>query len=180
MSDSATMELMSLPPELRNRIYRFAVVSSQKIDVSSSGIQEPDLLLACKQTRKEALGIFYSENTFAVDNHDYDPSVSVRWTSKLRQMYRQHLIKEAPTCVFSTPSPQPNWPNFARWLKHAHAKETILSVGAFEGGTKWADELVLEACSRLAMETRDVPWERFEQVLEVQHQALIRLDVRWK
>lgn len=71
MTDSP---LMKLPPELRNRIYRYTVVGDSKIFVTHNGLREPELLHVCTQIRTEALGIFYSENVFSVENQNYDSS----------------------------------------------------------------------------------------------------------
>lgn len=61
--------LCTLPGELRNRIYRLVLVQSSVIlDVKIlSTPTEPALLATCQRIRKEALNIFYSENTFHFD-----------------------------------------------------------------------------------------------------------------
>lgn len=73
--------LTTLPPELRNKIYRAALVSPSPICLSTrsrsnpsssaigarttyTSVQEPALLATCRRIRHEALKIFYSENIF--------------------------------------------------------------------------------------------------------------------
>jgi hypothetical protein len=50
--------LFDLAPELRNRIYQFAVSFDDKITITkSAGFPEPPLLFTCKTIRREAIGI---------------------------------------------------------------------------------------------------------------------------
>lgn len=57
--------LLKLPPELRNRIYRYAIVQDEPIDVAeTTKKKEPALLATCKEIREQALKMFYHENTF--------------------------------------------------------------------------------------------------------------------
>lgn len=83
---------LSLPPELRNRIYRCALVSSEPIHVrftetkvkdrdswnwdagekwSCSFTMEAPLTMTNHQIRCEARGIFINENTFEVNGQDF-------------------------------------------------------------------------------------------------------------
>ncbi|KAK5137726.1 hypothetical protein LTR08_007297 [Meristemomyces frigidus] len=57
--------LLALAPELRNRIYHYTLLSDAPIDTNcKDASKEPALLATCHQVRKEATGIYYSENTF--------------------------------------------------------------------------------------------------------------------
>ena len=80
MSDEAQPRMLSrlesLPGELRNRIYRYAVVQEEPVlpvlvewspkrnFASIRYCKEPALAHSCDQIRDEVLSIFYSENTF--------------------------------------------------------------------------------------------------------------------
>jgi len=72
----AQSPLFRLPPELRNRIYEYAVYRSAEhgfcVVTATSGIPEPALLLTCKLIRQEAIGIFYAENKFMADTPSFD------------------------------------------------------------------------------------------------------------
>jgi len=57
-----TSKLLSLPPEIRNQIYHLALTQDKPLP--STVICEPGLLATNRQTRREALPIYYSENTF--------------------------------------------------------------------------------------------------------------------
>ena len=55
--------LTQLPAELRNKIYRYALVAANKVFQLTS-LRQPALLAACRQIRSEATPIFFAENTF--------------------------------------------------------------------------------------------------------------------
>lgn len=57
--------LLNLPAELRNHIFKLAVVKDHPIEIYSWVAHRKAALLAtCKQIRSEALAIYYGENTF--------------------------------------------------------------------------------------------------------------------
>lgn len=57
--------LFKLAPELRNKIYRYALVKNTGITISkNNGIPEPALLSACEIIFSEARFIFYGKNNF--------------------------------------------------------------------------------------------------------------------
>ena len=74
--------LESLPVELCNRIYRYAVVEEKPVIaatlIDSWGkktwrSKQPELAATCKQLRREILPIFYAENTFVFEKFRDDP-----------------------------------------------------------------------------------------------------------
>ena len=69
--------LLKLLAELRNRIYQQALVVHHDIAIGQQLygrlqlVEEPSLLITCRQVRHEALPIFYADNTFIC----YDRSI---------------------------------------------------------------------------------------------------------
>lgn len=63
-----TFRLLALPPVVRTRIYTFAVVDHSRIiwPDSTTGREQPDLAMACREVRNEVLPIFYSQNIFGI------------------------------------------------------------------------------------------------------------------
>ncbi|KAK3704635.1 hypothetical protein LTR37_013734 [Vermiconidia calcicola] len=58
-----------LAPELRNKIYRYVLVSNEEIDFSSTRFRtQTQFLHVCRQIKVEATQIFYAENTFLIDD----------------------------------------------------------------------------------------------------------------
>ena len=87
--------LLTLPPEMRNRIYRSALIEPQNILIREDKdtlhhrhprpLQmkppqtEPPLLSTCRQIRKEALDIYYQENTFSIHIESCEANYYFRW-----------------------------------------------------------------------------------------------------
>lgn len=63
--------LMDLPPELRQRIWHFAVVETDFFVYPALDREQPDLAMASRQIRSEVLPIFYGENVFAIEITGY-------------------------------------------------------------------------------------------------------------
>ena len=59
------------PGELRNRIYKYALLEHEEIGITSKGPGQPSLLRVCRGIRREATGIYYSENNFKLYVEDY-------------------------------------------------------------------------------------------------------------
>lgn len=172
--------LLSIPPELRNRIYRNVLLDPGRINVSATGFTEPELLLTCKQIRSEAMGIFYNECTFVLDNDDYDPTTAIAWTMKLRALSKRKIITNrcGPPTIFSQTRPTPSWTNLLKWVKACHERQ----AGAMYAGEtrKDAGAHIISACLLMGVNLRDTPWAGLEKVLEHQHCALVALDERWR
>ncbi|KAF2173897.1 hypothetical protein M409DRAFT_48809 [Zasmidium cellare ATCC 36951] len=62
----ATKTFFNLPAELRNEIYRLALVKPNYLRtvVCGSTYKTPALLQVCRQIRNEAAGVYYGENKF--------------------------------------------------------------------------------------------------------------------
>lgn len=106
--------LLSLAPELRNRIYRFALLSSDRVVVQDH-TKPPPLLEACHQIRTEAYAIYYRENIFLCRIFDLDASLLIRWCA----IFPQYNNTETPfgmrnrLCI----QPSTNWDNLIIWLE---------------------------------------------------------------
>lgn len=59
-SDTTSCRFLSLPPELRNSIYRYAITGPRTIEIDKTrwSTHQPPLLKTCKTIRNEALGLF--------------------------------------------------------------------------------------------------------------------------
>lgn len=73
--------LLTIPPEMRNRIYRCALVQPEPIQLRPANRwpESPPLLQTCHQIRSESSGIYYQENTFEVHIHKYDAAKYIKW-----------------------------------------------------------------------------------------------------
>ena len=68
------ISFLDLPPELRNNVYRYCLVSPRRLQVykrlgpacSNRTTLTPQLLVCCRQIRDEATAILYGENTICL------------------------------------------------------------------------------------------------------------------
>ncbi|USW57211.1 hypothetical protein Slin15195_G105300 [Septoria linicola] len=82
----AQPHLFRLPAELRNMIYERALEATHTI-IESSGLcnsSQPGLLLACKQTREEAVQLFYAHTIFQFPAQQGIDLRITKWFSSLR------------------------------------------------------------------------------------------------
>ncbi|KAK1054077.1 hypothetical protein LTR12_002027 [Friedmanniomyces endolithicus] len=66
MEDAHTSPLLRLPPELRIAIYSYVLVNPHEVLVTNDW-RAPALLSTGGQIRREALKIYFAENTFRID-----------------------------------------------------------------------------------------------------------------
>jgi hypothetical protein len=101
--------LSKLPRELRDKIYREAVLEDIEIPIHVAHYMskdceqcsrlelEPALMLVCKQTRQEVAEIYYLENTFRITNDLFEPRAIAQlssaldpWADKIKELEISH------------------------------------------------------------------------------------------
>jgi hypothetical protein len=82
-------QLLYLAAELRNKIYAYALSEDDRIIITAESIPEPALLFACKQIRKEAIGIYYDISTFKIEGQPCDSRPLVLYTRKTKSLLAQ-------------------------------------------------------------------------------------------
>ena len=119
MTDQSTSPLLKLPGELRNRIYRFALITHDhiRLPVTTRTFPEPALLATNKEIRREASSLFYSENHFMIEVRDFDSTACVIFSHKIA--YVEGL--KTARYRFSWLSKRPNWANLHLWLFRLHS-----------------------------------------------------------
>ncbi|KAM0715529.1 hypothetical protein Q7P37_009027 [Cladosporium fusiforme] len=169
--------LISLPGELRNRIYRYTLVRARSIEIDAStwSTHQPSLLATCRQIRAEALPIFYVENRISAEIRDWDPVVKQRLfdlslSHKLEMSSRMHHFHGVP-----------NWTNLYAWLR-----------GVFDGRLSGISDCVgkqrpMERKTIGVMfmivrraRARGLLWEDVSEILEAQAELLGVLNPAWK
>ena len=191
---STNSRLLHLPGELRNRIYRYAVVGSTKgapIDVTISSIPEPALLRTRKQIRAEAISIFYIENHFKCITSGFDSRVHLLFERKLIAIHKNHHVNLSglPEIALELRGPY-NWPNLKLWARRLHSRELgmVGDVGASQSspiapipgaGIRAAEGILVRSIFDLATDLRGIPWAVVEGILDTTHATLITLDARW-
>lgn len=103
MATAKMSPLLTLPPELRNRIWHEVLVPPQRETFAlSNGHMEPALLSVNHQLRSECTGIFYANTTL----HFTDPQICIRRLTSLSRKYIEVIpelrFDTSETCVKAT------------------------------------------------------------------------------
>ncbi|KAF2173479.1 hypothetical protein M409DRAFT_15760 [Zasmidium cellare ATCC 36951] len=115
--------LLGIPGELRNIIYRYALLQDTMIKVSPATPSQPSLLWTTRQIRTEALPIFLAENTFKVDAWDMELTIPSNYTA-------HWLSKIAYKNFFITMRGKKDWGNLKGWLgRYARHEVPGLAAG---------------------------------------------------
>ena len=104
--------LTSLPAELRNRIYRLALINDKPLNITSKKTnQEPALLATNRQIRAEALKIYYAENIFLL-RVDLGYRFDKRTTSWFQSLAKSKRDLISKICVDYV-NTRPGWLDFS-------------------------------------------------------------------
>lgn len=174
--------LLSLPGELRNRFYRYAMLDQSPIRVTATGHARSNLLRTCKQIHNEANAIFYYENKFTIDIPDHNSDAVLTWGQKRQSMGLKGRIPATP---FAS-SAGPNWGNFMVCMRRLHAKaflcfdmagpETVIE--RYKAPKLWT--LIAAGIVATVKRLRHLPWMEVEAIVKAQRPVLAAADARWE
>ena len=173
--DSLQSRLLSLPPEIRNTIYRYALVQG-KISVRAPAFataEQPALLQVNRQIRTEAINIYYHENEFLWLVEDFDATATAMWQqSSEARAQASHIFEFEGRRV---------WDNLFKWLKAFYSDETsgIGPVRLEQGGAEVvvAASHMFEVVRELRSQGRE--WEHIRPILECMRKAVGAYDAPW-
>lgn len=105
------MPLLSLPAELRTKIYRLAIIEPNEIQIRAIDRPpiEPRLLCFCRQVRDEVSEIYYHENQFRFHFEHLDASKYFEWC-------RKSVVRASVDVKFANTKGMA-WPCLKTWLK---------------------------------------------------------------
>lgn len=173
-STPSTSALLSLPPEMRNRIYRFALLHENDIltQTGSKPPADPAILRTCRQLRNEASGIYYQENDIVFEVESYDIDTYVRWTE--RSIHRRKA-----NVKFRMSAP-PNWANLLRWLKAFYDNAWMLRLPP-QGGRVCPEPagFLFDIAEEMQV-GMGCTWGEVKRVLEFARGALAAVDEDWE
>jgi hypothetical protein len=174
-SATTSCRLLSLPGELRNRIYRFALHSERTIEVDKVRwpLHQPPLLKTCKTIRAEALRLFYTENKISTNIHDWDPIVKYRF----QQLMAIHNIR--PQHLHHYFTGVPNWKNLTDWLRAVH-QGRIGAISDAVGKTRPIERKIVGIMFKIVRKAAGVSvWAQVEDLLVAHRELLGMNDARW-
>ena len=171
---------VKLPPELRDRIYEYAVYQRLCKVTTAHDIVEPALLFTCKIVRKEAIGIFYAANMLAVATPSFDPATALLVNRKdklLRSVYGCRITKAG--LDVSLPR---RWPNSFSMLRHLHTGTLPrLRIAKIPPRMFVNDEACfIASLFNVATGLRGRPWDEVQDVFVGLRAGLIALHGDWR
>jgi hypothetical protein len=202
-SPSSRCHLLALPGELRNWIYRLAVVSDHSIEVGLKGYARSGLLATSREIRAETLQIFYYENQFDILALELDPTTLARWCRMLTTLERTPLHHAAKLDTSNPCAAHPgvttagqgvisqrkismnphirqtaNWTNLMRWVHQWHVG-AIPARLTYPAHLQNAEVRIVHAMFDMAMVMRGQPWSVVGAVLSVQRPVLVAMNQAW-
>ncbi|KAK5127463.1 hypothetical protein LTR85_006802 [Meristemomyces frigidus] len=165
-TDSAKGTLLSLPPEMRNRVYRAALIDNSEIVILPKGPlpDEPALLRTCSQIRNEATSIYYKENRFVFEIRDNDASLHIQWCRSSQE--RLHTGRNFFRLTEST-----NWTNLLHWLESYYSRRCC-GVDVTDIGSPFETVAQLTSVVKKLRTSTDLEWSQVADILERMRKAL--------
>ncbi|KAK3723185.1 hypothetical protein LTR37_001908 [Vermiconidia calcicola] len=119
--------LLTLPAEIRNSIYEYALLEAGVLIVTA-GLQQPPLLTACRQTRQETLELWYTRTTFEIVVVDCENTLIKAFANHTGRIRARYLSpSDLPWfnvgCIGAK-----NWANLVDWCE-----DTFDGHGSFMG-----------------------------------------------
>jgi hypothetical protein len=151
--------LLGLPGELRNRIYRYALVQHDRIIIDKNdgnGCMQPGILRVCRQLRQEITKIYYEENTFRLNIYD----------CRLEPQPK-HWIWKTGEQLWMSSSGEPMWSNLIEWMRRIHKRQLLCIPGKpIDPDNSDGLPTLLWRTGEIATELHGLPWAQVEKVLE--------------
>ena len=182
-SSVAQSPLFKLPPELRNMIYRFALLTAEDLEITEThGIPEPALLSVSKIVRSESYKLFYFENNFSCMIEHY--------SSATIQLAFRKASKDDPRTGIRRPKmmiyhQQRHWGNLVRWL-HLCLQERRYACHAIPDSElaecDWeytTEERLFGGLFRFILNDNEPTPDRLNLLLECMRPAFIAADKDW-
>jgi hypothetical protein len=174
----ADSPLFKLPPELRNMIYRYAIIDNRALRITkTAGIPEPALLSACKILKSETWKIFYLENTFLCEVDNYDPAslqIACRKQSKGSWPARSERISIGNLRL--SQDGQRCWTHLVAWL---HLSREAKCDGMGHDATDDAEKGLLAGLFDVACQDPSSSRKSLDLLLKSMRPALTSLHQDW-
>ncbi|KAK5704354.1 hypothetical protein LTR97_003372 [Elasticomyces elasticus] len=165
--------LLTLPPELRNRIWEHSLVSPEPpVRIDNETWRQPPLIRTCKQIRQEAAPMYYGLNKFSIIVTDLDFKTDI------------HFCRSARSCVDFPPdtSYYSSGPVQAKWeslMEGAKAVHSGMIPGCQHNMAQTGVLAAAAGALKIARRLRGVPWEQVEEVLIVYKSAVVSSGTGW-
>ena len=163
------ISLLSVPAEIRNSIYEYALVERGVIQITS-GLLVPALLSTCRQIRSEAYKIWLTDNNFRLAIESFDGKLAAAWA----QLLFDHGARKGPAILCS---PSQNWSNILLWCEIVHSRGMTLTMSDDSKASKF--NAILHAALSVAARCQSVSWSECKKTLESLRSVLANYDEGW-
>ncbi|CAK3747693.1 Hypothetical predicted protein [Lecanosticta acicola] len=160
----------SLPAEVRNQIYAYALVARKEIAVTPH-LHEPDLLSTSRQIRFEARKFYYRNNTFRVPVRNCDAALLVKFNKFLIQFGDG----EGSVRLLMKLTGRKNWANVLAWCEQIHTQRLNTWYWC---RPKTPMETVIEAAHKI-VRNGGLSWERCKEGLDALGDTIGKYDAAW-
>lgn len=163
--------LLEVPPALRNRIYKSAVLRNggEPELITKENFAQPALLRTCHQIRLEAGPVFYLINNFMFRLPKFDTSLWRAHRTQAVKMLQAAGVTEVDETLDNKywrtlfASDALHWKNVVKYLEWVHEEEPERLACTCGGCPLCA----VGAAGQLVTSLKDLPWERVLPVLEI-------------
>ena len=167
---------LTIPGELRNKIYRIALVSDGKIVVAKGQFVEPLLLRTCRQIRTEATKIYYLENEWTIDYPNWEYAMAEAFI---------HHVQLVPGLDFA--KMRSYWRNSGSYTNRANLLELARVLHEGKRGLRWLvagdnPSVLMSATmgvNEIARAMKESPWDQVERVLGIYLQQVPKQTSGW-
>lgn len=171
---------LKLPPEIRNRIYRFVLHHPDDIWITKDGgIPEPGLLSVSKQVRAEAYGVYYHENEFRCVVMYYDPATLLLARRKRDlAMAERYPVMGISSCALMMMLDDRNWDNLEAWLRACHKSQCNRLRGR-HGRDRDAEMRAIEGLFEIVCTHTGMDDHTLDVLLKAMRPVLVDLNREW-
>ncbi|KAK5703618.1 hypothetical protein LTR17_021942 [Elasticomyces elasticus] len=157
MAPAQRSRLFTIPAEVRVRIYEYALISNAPIMIEKDEPQ-PNILRTCRQIRKEAMSIYYTENDFSMTVHQWDGLAAVPFR---KLMLNGHLALDLCTGCDVV-----NFENLMKWTEAYHEDHENV-VGLSQNKVRGHDSRAKTLARRVFGTVEVMRSEKWYEVFEV-------------
>lgn len=171
--------LLKLPQELRDMIYRFALLSNDRVRISkSNGIPEPGLLFVNKAVRSETIPIFYQGNQFTCEVLNYDDTAIRMAIRKADCTMARHSLQIATVGGWKVAFrvTQRSWKNLVSWL---HACQRRSSTGFTKHNMDSTEDKLIGALFSRFFDKPVMTMPHLDALLKAMRPVLVALHSDW-
>lgn len=170
---------------MRFRIYRLVLCLPERVVITDSGYERPDILAVSKAVRKEALSIYYLENKFYSRVCHFDYSHMARFKDSVAMLEDHGVTPRAVHVSFRVSWEAPKWDNLLLWLKRHHSQDFTARAAKTKSLQKLRGRQPVEVGVVVGMFaiTKGLrgkqSWNVVEGILTEQRQILVAAHAAW-